>query len=379
MVLLHEFGHMIAAKKSRVKVEEFGIWIPPRILTLYQDKSGTKYSLNLLPLWWFVRLKWEDLTDPKSFEDKDSFWAQPLKNKVAILLWWIAMNLILAWLFLTIGFAIWVKPLMVLPTNMLKIETNSYLFPTYQQLEQMGILKSQAQPVKIEWLLPDSLAQQIWLTTGYKILKIDQQAINTQNIWTILKSYIGKEFTLIYQHQDQIQQTKVSCPQDQCLLGILMEGETFDYPTFKFSLPQASLVATKEIWEETRLTFFMIGDIFKKLFSFDKKQINKATQSLHSPVLVVKFWQNIFETLGRGSLIAFLGLISFSLAIFNLLPIPALDWWRLLSVIIQHITKIDAQTYFTKEAYANIIFFVLLMALGLFIVFKDIVLLKSMS
>ena len=57
LVLIHEFGHFIAAKKSGVKVLEFGIGIPPKVCTLFKDKSGTRYTLNALPFGGFVRLK----------------------------------------------------------------------------------------------------------------------------------------------------------------------------------------------------------------------------------------------------------------------------------------------------------------------------------
>gem|GEM_PF-705619 len=50
LVLIHELGHFISAKKSGVKVLEFGIGIPPKVCNLRKDKSGTQYTLNLIPL-----------------------------------------------------------------------------------------------------------------------------------------------------------------------------------------------------------------------------------------------------------------------------------------------------------------------------------------
>jgi len=51
LVFIHELGHFLAAKKAGVKVLEFGLGIPPRAVTLFTDKSGTKYTLNWIPLW----------------------------------------------------------------------------------------------------------------------------------------------------------------------------------------------------------------------------------------------------------------------------------------------------------------------------------------
>jgi regulator of sigma E protease len=71
--------------------------------------------------------------------------------------------------------------------------------------------------------------------------------------------------------------------------------------------------------------------------------------------------------------LAFAGLISLALAIFNVLPIPALDWWRLLGVLIQRIWRLKPEKYFTIEGVINFVFFVLLMGLGVYIIFKDLV------
>ena len=57
VVFLHELGHFVTAKLSGVRVYEFGIGIPPRAVILFTDKSGTKYTLNWIPLGGFVRLK----------------------------------------------------------------------------------------------------------------------------------------------------------------------------------------------------------------------------------------------------------------------------------------------------------------------------------
>jgi len=73
LVLVHELGHFIVAKKSGVKVLEFGIGIPPKVCRLRTDKSGTDYTLNLIPLGGFVRLKGEDPKDEADFNAKDSF------------------------------------------------------------------------------------------------------------------------------------------------------------------------------------------------------------------------------------------------------------------------------------------------------------------
>ena len=382
MILLHELGHFWAAKKSWVKVKEFGIWIPPRILTLGKDKDWTIYTLNLLPLGGFVRLKGEDPTQEKEFMAPDSFFGQPLKNKVLILLGGIMMNLALAWLFLTIGFWIGVKPLMIIPQNMIQIETHSYLLPTFTNLRQWWIIPPSSQEkVKIIGLLSGWLASKAWFKTGDIILAVNGTEVTPDSLSSLLKKSVGEEITITYipAQKDISQNISLQCPKDSCFLGIIMDSPSFEYPTFKFSLPQASLIALAELKEETKISFYILKNLFSNLLSFDKEWLAKAGENIHWPVLAAKMSENIFNNLGRGSFLAFLGIISLSLAILNLLPIPALDGGRLLSVLIQSLLRLNPTKYFLIESYINIFFFVLLMALGIYIVYKDILAIKSLT
>jgi len=57
LILVHEFGHFIVAKKNGIRVDEFGIGFPPRALTI-AEKNGTKYTLNWLPFGGFVKIFW---------------------------------------------------------------------------------------------------------------------------------------------------------------------------------------------------------------------------------------------------------------------------------------------------------------------------------
>jgi regulator of sigma E protease len=56
IVLVHEFGHFFTARKTGMKVEEFGIGIPPKIATFFRDKTGTNYTFNLFPMGGFVKI-----------------------------------------------------------------------------------------------------------------------------------------------------------------------------------------------------------------------------------------------------------------------------------------------------------------------------------
>ncbi|PZM86586.1 MAG: hypothetical protein DLD55_05270, partial [candidate division SR1 bacterium] len=140
LVLLHEFGHFIAAKKSGVQVKEFGLGMPPRLTTLRTDKSGTKYTLNWLPLGGFVSLKGEDGADGKENKDPDSFVKAKLRKKLIIVMAGVGMNFLIAWGVFSILFFIGTKPMTVIPDDAKGIYSESYLMPSMSFIKDEGFL-----------------------------------------------------------------------------------------------------------------------------------------------------------------------------------------------------------------------------------------------
>ena len=97
LVLVHEFGHFIVAKKSGIRVEEFGLGLPPRV---FGKRIGeTVYSFNLLPFGGFVKLTGEDDTEVTSKSDPKSFVSKPAYVRAAILVAGVTINFILVILF----------------------------------------------------------------------------------------------------------------------------------------------------------------------------------------------------------------------------------------------------------------------------------------
>jgi len=96
LVVVHEFGHFIMARRNGVEVEEFGIFFPPRLFK-YKTKAGWSFTINALPLGGFVKLKGEHDSDT----EKGSFGAASLLAKSKIMIAGVAMNLITALLLLT--------------------------------------------------------------------------------------------------------------------------------------------------------------------------------------------------------------------------------------------------------------------------------------
>lgn len=111
LVLIHEYGHFFVARKSGIKVEEFGFGLPPRIWGF--KKGGTLYSLNAIPFGGFVRLLGEDLRNPKMAKNPRSFISKSPGVRLMVILAGVFMNFLLAFVLLSAGFMIGIQPLIL--------------------------------------------------------------------------------------------------------------------------------------------------------------------------------------------------------------------------------------------------------------------------
>ncbi len=375
LVIVHELWHFIAAKKSWVKVLEFGIWIPPKAFKIYTDKSGTEYTINWIPLWGFVRLKWENPEDEWTFYAKDSFISQNIWKKLLILVWWVTVNLFFAWLFFAMAFWKWVEPISIVPESMLDIDNTSYIMATRDYLDENWFLSGSIEtwPVEVMNVMPDSTAEEIWITTWTIIKSINNLDVDTSNLSSTLKDNIWEEFSISFEKDWQDFEENAECWHTRCMLWIAMK-QYWDLEVLpvKFWFIDWAIAAWWEIWAQTKLTLHVLGNVVTQVLSFEKEQAKEAVENLAWPVGAVKVWEMLLEHFGIWHYIAFGGMISLALAIFNILPLPALDGGRALWVIIQTVWKFKPEKYFIIENYFNFFFFMLLMALGIYIIFLDL-------
>lgn len=375
LVIAHEIGHFISAKKSGVKVLEFGIGIPPKVCKLYTDKSGTQYTLNLIPLGWFVRLKGDDPNDQDAFNAPDSFITSKLWKKIIILLAGIGMNFIVARAIFTTIFTIGTQPMSILPANTVASQTNSYLMPTIDFLQAEWFISGElvSAPATITKVASTLLGQQMGLLSWDTIIAINDTPVDVRNISTILKQNIDKDINVVYTRKAKTNSAQAHCPTDNCVLWLTFSAGAINLKPIKFPLLKAMGAGLQEIVAETKLTFKTLGTLGSDLLSFDKTRIKTSFNQLTGPAGVIKVGESLLSSGGRTLFLGFAGMISLALAIFNVLPIPALDGGRLLGVIIQGVGKLKPQKYFTIEGYINFIFFVALIALGIYILLKDLV------
>jgi len=375
LVLVHEFWHFITAKKSGVKVLEFGIGIPPKVCKLRTDASGTQYTLNLIPLGWFVRLKGEDPKDEADFNAKDSFIKAKIGRKTLVLIAGVGMNLIVARILFTAIFTMWTQPISILPENALSSQQNSYLMPTVNFLHQNWFISWElvASPAKIEQVAENMLGQKMWLQSGDIIVSINNDPVDVRSIGNILKKYINQDISVVFTRNNKKVIAQEHCPTDNCILWLTFYAGALDIKPIKFPLLTAMRISTKEIKTQTILTFSALGTLWNDLISLNKDRITTSLNKLTWPAWAIKFWEKLYEEWWRKLYLGFAGMISLALAIFNVLPIPALDGGRLLGVLIQWIARLKPEKYFTIEWYINLIFFITLMSLWVYILLKDLV------
>lgn len=222
--------------------------------------------------------------------------------------------------------------------------------------------------------MPDSLATQLGIQSGDTILSINELPITSINLSDILRSLHGQDLTLVIQRNEQIQTMSGVCPPDTCVLGVIIDGIDMRGVVYEFSLAKSAWVALRELYAQAVLTLDRLGSLGASFFSGSLTQVQQEVSSLSGPVAAVKLGDMLIDNGLWKHFLTFAAMISFALAIFNILPIPALDGGRLVGVIIQRIffTR-HPDKYFQIEGYINFFFFVALMALGLYILCKDLV------
>ena len=310
LVVVHEFGHMVAAKKGGVEVEEFGIGFPPRA-KLLTKKDGTEYTLNWLPLGGFVKLKGEH----DAATEKGTFGAASFPRKALIIAAGVLMNLLAAVVIFT------VISLMGMPQlidNQFKISRDANV--TRQEVLAGTVEKA-------------SPAEKIGVQQGDRIVRINDTAVNTgEELRAATKQFAGKSVEVEYQSAGENQVKTVTLRNDEAKgnFGVAPAEQTLVRSTWS-----APLVGVGTTVQFTVETFKGIGGALVNLFTGNAGQ---AGESVTGPVGIVVVLQNLSHQ-GFVFVLFLIGVISVSLAVMNILPIPALDGGRLFVMALFRVLK----------------------------------------
>lgn len=334
LILIHEFGHYISAKRNGVWVEEFGIGLPPRI---FGKKIGdTIYSVNWLPFGGFVRLHGE-MTEEGVTDPKRSFIGKSKLVRAKIIVAGILMNLVLAF----VCFAV------------------VYSF--------LGVPKEQGF-VQVVDVAGDSPAAEAGLAVNDIILRFNNIDVKkSDDFINLIRGNAGKIVPIEVKRGDLELKFNVnlrSNPKDgKSYLGIIVTSETTYYPPIWQRPFYGAYYGTIVSFETTAAVFqglwgtaAMVGQ-------------GKAPADTVGPVGILAI---IYVVLKQGVLpvLNLMGLISINLAVINVLPIPALDGGRLLFILIEAV--FGKKVVPKVEAMFHSAGFVLLIALIFLISFFDV-------
>ncbi len=370
LVLVHEWGHFIMARRNRVEVEEFGLGFPPTAWSR-KLKSGMKLSLNWLPLGGFVKLKGENDSD----ERRGSLGAASLATKSKIMLAGVTMNLLTGLVLLTALAWLGMPKLLTLESV------------GHEQFTVASDTKVIQQRVLVGAIQPGSPAQKAGLRPTDELLSASyngqaREVKTPLQIHNATLAFAGQKIELTYKRNGQIVQKPVqllskktvqasqSTNDPKGYLGIVPNALQIQRSTW--SAPIVALGLTKQI---VGLTFVGLGHAVGGLGSLiaggvtgnHQARVNgqdQATSQVGGPVAIgVALWD--YGNLGINFMLFLIALISLTLALMNVLPIPALDGGRLAMMLISRGIFKRPLTRATEERIVGASFAFLLVLIAL--------------
>lgn len=326
LILAHEFGHFIVARRIGIPVWEFSLGFGPRLLGI--ERNGTQYSLRAIPLGGFVRMAGEELGDDDN--DPNGFNRRTPLEKMRVSFAGPFMNLVAAMLIFIYIYSV----------TGVEEATNSAV---------------------IGKVLSGAPAQAAGLKDGDRVLAINGMKVDS---WEKLTAGIGKS------------------PSDKPLLIEVNRGgevkEVKVKPIFNKEMKKTYIGIKPEVVYKKMGIIDAVKNGFQRTYestvlllaSFGLLFTGGASMSdLAGPVGITKLVGEV-ATIGWAQLLGFTAFLSINLGILNLLPIPALDGSKIMFALVEAIRRkpLDPE----KEGYIHWLGFLFLMGLMVFVTFNDI-------
>ncbi|MFC1595042.1 RIP metalloprotease [Patescibacteria group bacterium] len=354
LILAHEFGHFWSAKKSGVRVDEFGIGYPPRIFGV--KRGETLYSINALPFGGFVKIYGEDGEET----GPGSFFSKSIAKRSIIISAGVIANIIVA--FILFSFILWFGfPILLNADGSIPdaISTAGVFGATIddQNVEIAGV--SENSPAQLSGLQ----ARDVVIGMSYNNEHITIS--NSDDIKQFVSSHISNEITIEFLRDDAKQNAVVipraNPPEGEGAIGIYMG----DYGTIRIPWYAAPIAGLELTIKYTIAVIKALGQLIGS-FIWD---IEKPAGEVRGPVGIVSLALE-FGRAGVSQFLGFIASLSMSLAIINILPIPALDGGRLFFLLVE---KIKGSPVNPRISYiAHSAGFLILIALLLLVTWRDI-------
>ena len=410
---LHEWGHMITARLFGIRVEEFSVGFPPRILS--KTWKGTKYILGALPLGGYVKLSGmmdESLDidqmkkEPKPYE----FRSKPAWQRLIVMLGGIIVNLVSGILIFSLisykkgdtylssaaiqehGIAVSsIGEELGLRTGDKIVSINGAPYERFEELidptlflregSRYGILRNGREeeiripsdfvehfssessisdfilprtPFRVGRVVSGSAAEAAGLRAGDSILSFAGRSLRYfDELRTLIRAHVHQSVTIeVLRDDPSPQQLSLTCTLSSDTLGI-QQDPRLPYTRVPYSLPESFIAGTEQAFSLMWLNVLGIGKIIRGQVS--------PSKSLAGPIGIAQMFGGHWQWIRFWYLVA---LISVFVAIFNLLPIPALDGGHVLFCLYEMISRRSLPLKFLQYTQtAGMILLLSLMAL----------------
>lgn len=303
LIFVHELAHFLIAKRLGVKVDVFSLGFGPKLISF--KKKDTEYRLSLIPLGGYVKMAGEDIKEERK-GTPDEFLSQPPLNRAKIVFAGPVGNYIFGFLLFCILFTV--------------------------GLPSTG--------TKVGKLLDGYPAQKVGIKPGDRIIEVNDRKVSD---WEGLTR-------AIHPHPDEVIKIKVKRDSNILEFDVETEGKELidllgrkrrvgligitpdpeDVVVLKYPLSQAVIKAAEKVYFITRTTILALFNLFTRKLSLK--------ESVSGPIGIFYITREALS-LGFSYFLTLLAVISVSLAIFNLLPIPVLDGGHLLFIALEVIRR----------------------------------------
>jgi len=326
LVAVHEFGHFIAARISGIEVMEFAVGMGPKLFGWTSKKSGTKFSLRVIPFGGFCAFYGEDDVEGKSKDDPRAYGKQNVWKRIFTVAMGPMMNFVLA-LVVAFGFFFFLGELVTVPA--------------------------------VDALMEGYPAAAAGLLPGDEIIAVDGTSIADTNAVVAALSAGGEADVTIRRGSEKHTFTiipKWNEEEQRYLIGIKFAQERVKLDF---------LTSVKAGWQNCVRAGSAVFDALGSLFT------KEGMEQVSGPVGAVAVVSQAVQANGIDAFLSLLMLISVNLGLMNLLPIPGLDGSRIVFHLIEAVRGKPIKP--EREAMVHLIGMVFLLGLMIFFTYKDIV------
>lgn len=343
LVVLHEYGHFLIARRNGVRVTDFAVGMGPTLLKWTSPRSGTHYRLNLLPIGGYCQMKGEDGKTSEadqqrefrrdSIHDQDNFQAKSPLQRLGIVVAGPIANFIVALVLLFGGALVFGVPGSVPTTTVVQ-------------------------------LIPGMPADRAGLRPGDRILSVDGQVMRDGNVLVdTIHARAGKRLHIVYVRAGRTTDIDVTPVLSRGPNG-RMEGH-LGFAPLTASEHVGVAEAWSSSWRQFSGTFAAYGHFLGSLVT----QPSSVVGQVAGPIGMARMTSEA-QDLGPAVFISLAAAISVTLGIFNLLPLPALDGGRAAFILVEMLRgrPVDPE----REALVHVGGFAVLILLMLVVSYRDV-------